>query len=575
MPNKYPRGAPNADPNADYYKDWELTNRPAMLPFLAEYTNTKTGEKSGGMAMPSMVTSPANALWQLVGPAGGMWDIENPQNADALREVNMATLGSNALQGMAAGALKSPVKNALGMFGGQRAATADLEALSRAQKLAEGGATRDAIWDQTGWFQGPDKQWRFEIDDSGAKFNVAGDYPWSVSNALNHPDLTAAYPDLAGVKIGRTAPTGGGSYMEDLDRISLGLYPHHKDGSTLLHETQHALQSRESFARGNNSKDAPADIQSSGLGYEWYRRHAGEVEARNVQTRMNMTPEERRANPPWTTQDIPYEDQIVRMQNGGPQYSIPNALSRGGEQLLSDTAKPNPLGAALASNADLAATGTGNSLAPRLGEGSPLPSPQHVGQMGEGLQGHSQSLAGQQGQGIHNLMQNGQSSNSSSVTPIGSFLDKNYYPSSGLNPIHEVHDWSKVRALARAAIRGDHVPGYLYEGQPNNGNLLAGTHRAAANELLDMLGYRKRIDHASIDDVMDDPASYGLTQSDADNLRDAVAYADYGEIDNIWDISRDTSLFSDTGRPSLMGSALASEQSQNSIFDILRLNGMY
>lgn len=364
MPNTFrPRGSPNADPNANYYQDWELTNRPAMIPFLAEYTNTKTGEKSGGMAMPSMVTSPANALWQLVGPQGGMWDIENPQNADALREVNMATLGGEA-------------------------------------------------------------------------------FPAITRNAL--------------------------------------------------------------------AKEA-----------------------------------------------------------------IPNALSIGGEKLLSDTAKPNPLGAALASNADLAATGTGNSLAPRLGEGSPLPNQQHVGQMGEGLQGHSPSLAGQQGQGIHNLMQNGQSSNSSSVTPIGSFLDKNYYLSSGLNPIHEVHDWSKVRALARAAIRGDHVPGYLYEGQPNNGNLLAGTHRAAANELLDMLGYRKRIDHASIDDVMDDPASYGLTQSDADNLRDAVAYADYGEIDNIWDISRDTSLFSDTGRPSLMGSALASEQSQNSIFDILRLNGMY
>lgn len=106
MPNTFrPRGAPNAAPNADYYKDWELTNRPAMLPFLAEYTNTQTGAKSGGMAMPSMVTSPANALWQLVGPAGGMWDIENTQNADALREVNMATLGGEAFPAITRNAL--------------------------------------------------------------------------------------------------------------------------------------------------------------------------------------------------------------------------------------------------------------------------------------------------------------------------------------------------------------------------------------------------------------------------------------------------------------------------------------
>jgi hypothetical protein len=43
-----------------------------------------------------------------------------------------------------------------------------------------------------------------------------------------------------------------------------------------------------------------------------YRRMAGEVEARNVQTRMNMTPEQRRATPPWATQDVPYDQQIIR-----------------------------------------------------------------------------------------------------------------------------------------------------------------------------------------------------------------------------------------------------------------------
>ena len=45
---------------------------------------------------------------------------------------------------------------------------------------------------------------------------------------------------------------------------------------------------------------------------EAYRRLAGEAEARNVQTRRNMSLEDRRAQPPWTTEDVPREKQIVR-----------------------------------------------------------------------------------------------------------------------------------------------------------------------------------------------------------------------------------------------------------------------
>lgn len=47
-----------------------------------------------------------------------------------------------------------------------------------------------------------------------------------------------------------------------------------------------------------------------------YRSLSGEVEARNVQSRMNMTPEERRAKAPWLTQDVPDDQQIVRAKNG-------------------------------------------------------------------------------------------------------------------------------------------------------------------------------------------------------------------------------------------------------------------
>lgn len=45
--------------------------------------------------------------------------------------------------------------------------------------------------------------------------------------------------------------------------------------------------------------------------YSAYKRLAGEVEARNVQTRADFSADERRRVPPWRTQDIPDEDQIL------------------------------------------------------------------------------------------------------------------------------------------------------------------------------------------------------------------------------------------------------------------------
>lgn len=44
--------------------------------------------------------------------------------------------------------------------------------------------------------------------------------------------------------------------------------------------------------------------------FEIYQRLGGEVEARNVQKRHHMTPEERAATPPWETLDVP-EDEII------------------------------------------------------------------------------------------------------------------------------------------------------------------------------------------------------------------------------------------------------------------------
>ena len=58
-------------------------------------------------------------------------------------------------------------------FAGSRARQADLILLSRAQARFERGEDIESIRLETGWFAAADGQWRFEIDDHGAKFNLA------------------------------------------------------------------------------------------------------------------------------------------------------------------------------------------------------------------------------------------------------------------------------------------------------------------------------------------------------------------------------------------------------------------
>ncbi len=107
-----PRGAPVP---ANSYDGWELTHRPAMLPFLAEYTNQQ-GETAGGWAMPNMVTEPVNALFRLMNtPTGTMPDPRDSQNqSDALTGL-MALYGGNALGGVARNAMSRGVARGLNM----------------------------------------------------------------------------------------------------------------------------------------------------------------------------------------------------------------------------------------------------------------------------------------------------------------------------------------------------------------------------------------------------------------------------------------------------------------------------
>lgn len=165
--------------------------------------------------------------------------------------------------------------------------------------------------------------------------------------------------------------TPRGSFDRDTGRIAVA-GPSSQEGLPVaLHELQHAIQRQEGFASGSNpgfemsellaeraaektNLSRLIDKTQSALGlsgyrpqhpdllplyqrydelleraipeeeaYQRYLRAAGEVEANNVMNRLRMTAEERRATPPWLTQDFPYDEQIVRPQRGILDFSYP------------------------------------------------------------------------------------------------------------------------------------------------------------------------------------------------------------------------------------------------------------
>lgn len=243
----------------------------------------------------------------------------------------------------------------LGIFAGPRAKTANHAMLARAQEMAQKGAPREAIWKDTGWFQGRDGNWRWEIDDSASRwpkamvdqFGETGKTATGTKHTLGakllHQELHAAYPEAKYIpylaKIGRGESEGGTFVPSAYGRGAPAGAEMDVRGPTLekarsadLHEKQHFVQDVEGFSPGssidaNHPNTFPAEHASEMARIlslygdpNWrsfmasnalYRRHAGEVESRNVQKRRDMTPEERRARPPWETEDMPWDQQIV------------------------------------------------------------------------------------------------------------------------------------------------------------------------------------------------------------------------------------------------------------------------
>lgn len=127
----------------------------------------------------------------------------------------------------------------------------------------------DLTRQRTGWFEGYDGKWRFEIDDSAAALKLPDGVPkgliladainfvqtgggqLSLGDVLDHPCLYAAYPALADVRLGLHAGDGDAAYDGGRNEITIGALSNRGDElSVLLHEVQHAIQFIEGFAIG-------------------------------------------------------------------------------------------------------------------------------------------------------------------------------------------------------------------------------------------------------------------------------------------------------------------------------------
>lgn len=302
-------------------------DRDSVLPFARRVENGEVVKGGGVMgsdwhiAVPQFAADALQAAYNV-----GSSKLNEPYRRDAESREAM-TDAAGAIVGPMAGvgiarALAAPKGGAeVGVFGGRLAQTADQAALAKAEKMAADGAPREAVWSETGWFQGPDQKWRFEIDDSGARWNSSRfvDREQDVlGNAMTHNEAFDAYPDL---QFAKASMDDAGTFYNPADgRVNVDMQP--RPTPAALHELQHALQYQEGFATGggpeqflrydgnNTARQRIDDILSE----DQYLRLAGETEARAVETRANLTRDQRRARPPWLDYDVPEDMQIVRQR---------------------------------------------------------------------------------------------------------------------------------------------------------------------------------------------------------------------------------------------------------------------
>jgi hypothetical protein len=244
------------------------------------------------------------------------------------------------------------------IFVGEKSKTWNAANAAKAVEMEKAGVSPQDIWMATQTFRGPEGKLRQEISDVPATLlNKQKNFEGKLHETLGHPELFENYPGLQYYHTDITSEIalpehlkktligrGSGSFTEKSfpygePKITAQAYSP-EDKGTLLHEIQHAVQAKEGFARGgspsnfvdytgalerarkNNGIDpvtGDADfviqeqINRYGVDpFDAYNRLAGEVEARAVQNRMNMTDTQRRVIFPYESYDVPVNQLIVR-----------------------------------------------------------------------------------------------------------------------------------------------------------------------------------------------------------------------------------------------------------------------
>ena len=253
------------------------------------------------------------------------------------------------------------------MFAGEKAKTANLASLERAKQEKESELQpSEMIRRSTGWHQGPDGKWRFEIDDSKARFGDESSH--RLGEFLLHDDLYEAYPELREIRVEAMEPDTSlkerGKYIADENKIQYNpnLSPKERI-KVMLHEIQHIIQRTEEFGKGGRKEAAGrylfnraydyaktlpsyqnmqtpeqreqfvidlATAQSGAKSFheaaeKAYRNLFGEIEARNTANRQSLDQQGRKLSSPanpkgsisitdWGTENERFERNIAEIE---------------------------------------------------------------------------------------------------------------------------------------------------------------------------------------------------------------------------------------------------------------------
>lgn len=367
--------------NADY-------SRQAQAEVMADYMADLLGNEENLQALARQNGNLAQRIYQWLSDI-----IQKLSNEDTKILINARQQLGKALNDVANNRIAKP-QDIQSLFLGETAKNADLEALEKAKIMTEQNVDTSTIWKDTGWIQGPDGKWRFEISDKDADFNSRRSELLVDDDDLEAPNLSTQFthnrlyensPDTKSIKLqNQNLGHADGAYNPESNKILLD-YMADSRKATLLHEIQHALQQEYGFAVGTNYQTAseyqdkakleyqslkaqmykvyqkmtaeiPQDIKNEnnpeiigefvldfnerylqatsdlrdqiqdlenkyGVHTEAskekvYQNFAGEIEAREVQKRMDMTDEERRNTVPYLG-----GDEAIIASDVVPQFS--------------------------------------------------------------------------------------------------------------------------------------------------------------------------------------------------------------------------------------------------------------